>query len=121
MQNAWQTFEASVSSMSSKKGGKIEGGAVRRAWWDALAHAGKGSAYYAPPLLPVRRDAHGTRFMLRMLGSLNRQGAFDAVYEQDPSYVADALAHIDFNLLSRAEIDEILEEYPGFGVNWSKT
>lgn len=96
--NAWEAFKTAVGSLK-----KVDGAEVRLAWWTAMNNATPG-AYYAPPLLPVRKDAHGTRFALRMFGALGKQGVFDGVYAKDPSYVADALSFVDFKLLSQAEV-----------------
>lgn len=116
-QAAWSSF--SETANAALQSGQIDGAALRFAWWKALNSASATSSHYAPPLLPVRKDLNGTRFMLRIVGALNAQKAFVGVEETDAGYIADALSFLDYSKLSAAEIEEIGKEYPGLGVNWA--
>eukprot|EP01013_Petalomonas_cantuscygni_P007313 TRINITY_DN1905_c0_g1_i1.p1 TRINITY_DN1905_c0_g1~~TRINITY_DN1905_c0_g1_i1.p1 ORF type:complete len:516 (+),score=124.30 TRINITY_DN1905_c0_g1_i1:102-1649(+) len=111
--DAWAQYEKEARRIGP------DGSKLRYAWWKALNGAAAASPYYAPPLLPVRRDRHGTRFMLRMMGALEAQGAF-GYNDRDPDYVADSLSFLNFKTLAAGDLEEINEEYPGFGIDWSK-
>jgi len=111
-QKAWDQFKKAATASQT-------GPQLRNLWWNALGAASP-PGIYGPPLLPVKKDAHGTRFLLRMFGALGATGTFNSTFELDPDYLLDAICLVDFDKLSQADIAAIWAEYPGFGLPLDK-